>query len=84
MKLCKDCVYCIPFVWEGSTLFGHCTLRSPKHDINYVTGSFNYNLITAVRCNEERQDSTGFFGLFKDLDRCGVDAKNFKPKEEVL
>ena len=84
MKLCKDCVHCSPFIDDtnGVILFHHCTLRSPKHDFNPVTGSFQYWTNTAVYCQSERKDSTGFFGLFIDEDRCGVEAKNFVPKGE--
>lgn len=81
MKLCKDCKHCKPFTWEGDVLFYHCALKSPKKDVDLVHGTFKYNSFTAVRCVDEREDSTGFFGLFIDEDRCGVDAKNFEPKE---
>jgi hypothetical protein len=81
MKLCKDCKYCKPFIWNGDVLFHHCTLRSHKYIIDPVDGIYAYKEYSTVRCVDERQDSTGFFGLFIDKDRCGVDAKNFEPKE---
>ena len=84
MKLCKDCKHCIPFRHSGNIIFYHCAVRSPEHDLDPVEGTFRYYSHTAVRCVDERRDSTGFFGWFIDPDRCGVDAKNFKPKEEVL
>lgn len=80
MKLCKDCVYCTPFVYNGITEFYHCALRSLKHNFNPVDGSYHYSNVTTIDCKYERKDSTGFFGLFKDPDRCGVEAKNFAPK----
>lgn len=82
MKLCKDCVYCRPFVDDnGVTLFHHCTLRSKKCNVDPVSGSFQYMEHSAVRCRWEREDSTGLFGWFVDHDRCGVEAKNFVPKK---
>jgi hypothetical protein len=84
MKLCKDCKHCRAFKCDesGSILFYHCTLRSPLHGEDPVTGDGGYySSFTAVPCKKERQDSTGFFGLFIDKDRCGVEAKNFKPRE---
>lgn len=83
MKLCKDCVYCTPFRRQGQVDFYHCALRSYKEDFNPVDGSYHYSNVTTIDCKYERQDSTGFFGLFIDEDRCGVDAKNFKPKKVV-
>lgn len=81
MKLCKDCKHCKPFRFKGDILFYHCTLRSHIHELDPVDGTGYYSRSTAVRCVSERKDSTGFFGLFIDEDRCGVDAKNFEPKE---
>lgn len=81
MKLCKDCKHCKPFTNNGDILFHHCTLRSPIHGFNLVDGTGYYSISTTARCVNERKDSTGFFGLFIDQDRCGVDAKNFEPKE---
>lgn len=80
MKLCKDCKYCTPFRHDGETIFHHCRLKSPKHDIDPVEGIVYYNSLTAVRCVDERRNSTGFFGLFIDKDRCGVEAQNFEPR----
>lgn len=81
MKLCKDCKHCTAFTNKGFTVFYHCALRSPVHNLDPVTGKGYFEYYTAVRCKDEREDSTGFFGLFIDKDRCGVEAKNFEPRD---
>lgn len=80
MKLCKDCKHFLSH--KGYAL---CKLAS-RIEIHPVSGKQSIKLFDGRPmtgyCVDERKDSTGFFGLFKDETRCGVEAKNFEPNDE--
>lgn len=84
MKLCKHCIHSMVSEFSGGKKVAHCALKSPKINLDPYSGNFNYTRFTVASCVDERKDSNGFFGLFKDKTRCGVEAKNFVPKPKPI
>ena len=71
---CQDCANCKEL--ESGKLL--CALKAEA--IILYDGSRKYRTDIGL-CHNERVDSTGLFGLFKDHTRCGSAGKNFYPKK---
>lgn len=73
---CDDCKNCISLVRSGEL----CKVKSHLIPVTYVNGETSYRVVSPQHCHDERVESKGFFGLFKDETRCGPEGKNFVPK----
>jgi hypothetical protein len=81
LKLCSNCKHYDKLVADNGTFYRACLLKSSPSRVDFLTGKGVYYREDIRDIQDERKDSTGIFGLFKDKDRCGYDAKNFEPKE---
>lgn len=80
MKLCKNCKHYRRMHFGPVESVDVCLMRSSPSKIDYVEGGEVYRYNSVISVQDEREDSTGIFGLFKDEDRCGTEAKNFEER----
>jgi hypothetical protein len=88
MKICSDCSHHVRRVVSKGQGRGDrldlCMLKSNPVSVNPISGKLVYNYDSIATCQDERTDSNGFFGLFRDKTRCGVQAINYTEDEDAM
>ena len=75
MRKCSECKHFLEF----NNYPPLCKLKSSYSIVTQNRVSFNESKVTT--CLDERINSIGLFGLFKDKTRCGKDGRNFEEKQ---